>query len=122
MCLRVFLLASGANAFDNVFCFFGLETGGEGDGGYVDTCEAVGAVAEAAGEVDVAVAVARVVEVADAVFLRTATVVNLVEKVGVGQGLEVAEEGGAVNGGQVLLKVGEAEGVGQFVAHFAPYH
>ena len=73
------------DAFHHIFGLFPLEAGGEGNGGNVDIGEAIGAVAYATGEVDMALAVARVVEMANAILLRAATVVNLVEQVCLGE-------------------------------------
>ena len=72
--------AVGADAFDDVFRFFGDEAVGKGNGRYGYVGEAEGFVADVAGEVDVAAALAGVVVVADAVFLRAAAVVDIVEQ------------------------------------------
>ena len=81
-----------ADAFNDVFGLFHLETRGKGDAGNVDILKAVGAVATAAGEVDMAMTVAGVVQVADAVLLRTGAVVNLMQQVGLGEQGQRAEQ------------------------------
>ena len=78
----------------------GLKTFGQGDGGYLDGGEAVGAVASNAGEMDVAGAVLGVVVMAETVFLRTCSVVNFVEQMCLGQGGEGAKQGATIDGGQ----------------------
>lgn len=94
-----FFCAAWAEALDDVFGLFGDKTVGEGDGryGYVGKTESV--VADAAGEVDVTAALARVVVLAYAVFLRTTTVVDIVQEMGVAEEGESAEECGFIDCG-----------------------
>lgn len=109
-----------ADAFNDVFGLFHLETRGKGDAGNVDILKAVGTVATAAGEVDMAMTVAGVVQVADAVLLRTGAVVNLMQQVGLGEQGQRAEQCGTVDGGQGGLQVCQAEGIGEAMTHLAP--
>ncbi len=87
------------NAFDDIFGMLGLKTFGQRDGGNLDGGEAVGAVATNAGEMDVAGAVLCVVVMAEAILLRTCSVVDFVEQMSLGQDGEGAEQGAAVDGG-----------------------
>ncbi len=109
-----------ADAFHHIFGLFPLEAGGEGNGGNVDIGEAIGAVAYATGEVDMALAVARVVEMADAIFLRSGAVVDFMEQVFLGEERQHAEQCGAVDGGQGGFKVCQIERIAEVVAHFLP--
>lgn len=111
-----------ADAFDEVFCFFGYEPFWDGywRDGYVGETES--AVADAAGEVYVTHAATGVVVVADAVFLDSAAVVDVVEQVCVAENGEGSEEGGAVDGRENPFEVTEAEDAIGFVADDVPYH
>ena len=77
---------------------------------------------DVAGEVDVAAALAGVVVVADAVFLRAAAVVDIVEQVGIAEYCQRAKERRLVDGRHSLLEVAEAEDAVGRVAHLPPYH
>ena len=114
--------AMWADTFDDIFGFLGDEAFGQGYGWYGDVAEAEGLVAACAGEVHVALAVACVVVVADAIFLYAAAVVYGVQQMGVAEEGQCAKQGGAVDGGQSLFEVAEAEHTVGVVAHLAPYH
>ena len=62
-------LASSAYTFYYILCLVGHETGGQCHGWYLDTRQAEGSMAASTSEVDMTVAMARVIEMADAVFL-----------------------------------------------------
>ena len=109
-----------ADAFDDVLRFLWREAFGQGHRWYDDVGQAIGVVADAAGEVDVAETMAGVVVLADAVFLHAGAVVDVVEQMGLGEEGECAEDGGAVEGGQAGFKVGEAEGIAEVVPDFPP--
>ena len=110
-----------ADTFDDIFCFFGLKAAGQWHLRNLYVGQADGLVAETAGEVYMAGALAGVVVVAYTVFLRSATVVDIVQQMGVAEEGEGAEQGGAVDGGQRLLKVGKAEYTVDAVAQLLPY-
>ena len=118
----LFTGAVRADAFDDIFGLFGNEAFGQGYGRYGDVGEAECPVAACAGEVHVALAMARVVVVADAVFLHAAAIVDAVQQVGVAEEGQRTEQGGTVDGGQRLFEVAEAEHSVGVVAHLAPYH
>ncbi len=111
-----------ADAFDEVFCFFGYEPFWDGyrRDGYVGETES--AVADAAGEVYVTHAATGVVVVADAVFLDSAAVVDVVEQVCVAENGEGSEEGGAVDGRHGIFEVAEAEDTISLMSDYLPYH
>lgn len=74
-----------ADAFDHIFRFFLHEAFGQWHWRNLYVRHAEGAVANAARQVDMSLAVARVIEVANAILLRAATVINLVEQVCLGE-------------------------------------
>lgn len=74
-----------ADAFDHIFRFFLHEAFRQWHWRNFHVRQAEGAVANAARQVDMSLAVARVVDVANAILLRAATVVNLVEQVCLGE-------------------------------------
>ncbi len=78
--------------------------------------------AACAGEVDVPCALACVVVVADAIFLRSATVVDIVQQMCLAEEGQSAEQGGAVDGRQSLLEVAEAKNTFCLVANLFPNH
>lgn len=89
----------GADAFNDVFGLFGHEARGERHRRNCYPGEAVGAVAEATGEMHMAGADSGVVVMAEAVFLNAAAVVDAVKEVGIAQQRQGAEKGGTVDGG-----------------------
>ena len=119
---RLFMGAVRAYASDEVFCFFGNESFGDGHrrDGYVGETES--AVTGAAGEVYVTHAATGVVVVADAVFLDSTAVVDVVEQVCVAEGGKGAEEGGAVDGWHGIFEVAEAEDTISLMSDYLPYH
>ena len=77
MCnLRILFATLRADALDNVFGFFNLEASRKGNGRNADIVKTIGAMTLATSEVDMAMTVARVVEMADTILLRTGTIVN----------------------------------------------
>lgn len=94
-----FFCAVWADALDDIFGLFGDKTVGEGDGRYGYVGKTEGVVADAAGEVDVTAALACVVVMTYAVFLRTTTVVDIVQEMGVAEEGEGAEECGFIDCG-----------------------
>ena len=123
LCFAGFLFgALRTDALDDVFGFFGDEAFGQRHRRNGDVAEAESLVAAGAGEVHVALAVAGVVVVADAVFLHSAAVVDVVQQVGVAEKGQRAEQGGAVDGGQRLLEVAQAEDAIGVVPYLSPYH
>lgn len=109
-----------ADALDDIFRLFGLETLWEGDRGYLDVGEAEGAMAVQAREMNMAAAMACVVVVADTIFLSARAIVDLVEQMGVGECADVAEERRTVDGRKGGLEVGQAEGIVEGMAHLTP--
>jgi len=97
-----------AYAFDDVFYLVGEEALGEVDDGDGVVGEAVGLTAFGAGEVDV-VDVVVVFTAAEAVFLHSCAVVDLVEEMVVGKETQAAKDGGAIHVGKCILDVGEGE-------------
>ena len=81
-----------ADALDDIFRLFGLETLWEGDRGYLDVGEAEGAMAAQAREMNMAAAMACVVVVAHTIFLSARSIVDFVEQMGVGKRADGAEE------------------------------
>lgn len=107
--ILIFCGAVRADAFDDVFGFFGdkaLRQRHRRDDG---VGKADGLVADAAGEVDVPLAASGVVLMAGAVFLSAAAVVDVVQQVCVAEEGQGAEQGAAVDGGHSVLEVGKAE-------------
>ena len=86
----------------------------------MDVGEAERAVADAAGQVNVAEAVTRVVEMTHTVFLRARPVVDFMQQVSIGEQREGAEEGGTVYCGQLGFQVGKVESVAEAVTHLFP--
>ena len=74
--MLVLLATLRTDAFDHIFGFFYLEAGRKGHGRDADIVKTIGAMTLATSEVDMAMTVARVVEMADAILLRTGTIVN----------------------------------------------
>ena len=74
--MLVLLATLRTDAFDHIFGFFYLETGRKGHGRDADIVKTIGAMTLATSEVDMAMTVARVVEMADTILLRTGTIVN----------------------------------------------
>ena len=74
--MLVLLATLRTDAFDHIFGFFYLETGRKGHGRDADIVKTIGAMTLATSEVDMTMTMARVVEMADAILLRTGTIVN----------------------------------------------
>ncbi len=110
-----FLAAFGADALDEVFDVVHLVAVGAGDDGDVSAMEAGGFLADFAVEVAMVVLdVAMVSTVAEAVFGGAAAIFNGVDDVVFGKEGEGAKNGGAVEGLEGVLNVGEREGVVEF--------
>ena len=109
-----------ADALDDIFRLFGLETLWEGDRGYLDVGEAEGAMAAQAREMNMAAAMACVVVVAHTIFLSARAIVDLVEQMGVGECADGAEERRPVDGRKGGLEVGQTEGIVEGMAHLTP--
>ena len=58
---------------------------------------------------------------ADTVFLRTWTIVDAMQEMGIGEKSECAENGGAVDSRQCSLQVCQAEGIAEAMTYLAPY-
>ena len=112
--------AGRTDAFNDIFGFLGLVAFGQEDRGYVYVGETERAVALAAGEVDVTAAMTGVVEGTDAVLLRAAAVVDLMEQMSLGQRGERAEECGAIDRRQRGLKIGQREGIAEAATNLTP--
>lgn len=74
-----------ADTFHHILGLLWLEAIGNGDLWNPDSCEAERAVAQTARQVYMALAMARVVYVADAIFLRARTIVDVMKQMGIGQ-------------------------------------
>lgn len=116
------LLTFATDALDNILGFFGCKTSRKRNAGYADVGKTIGAMTDFTGEMHVTLAMAGVVDMADAILLRAGTIVNLMEQMGTGEHVQRAEKGGTVNRGKLSLKVGEAEGIGKAMPHLLPYH
>ena len=81
----------GANAFHHIFRFFGYEAFRQRHLWNANVGQTVGAVAQSAGQVDMAHTLPGVVMMADAVFLRSGTIIDVVQQVGFAQQRERTE-------------------------------
>ena len=82
----------GANSFDNIFCLFHLKALGNRYLWYGDACQTVGVVTDATAEMDMTGTVSSVVMMANAVFLRPATIVYAVQKMAVAEKSQCPEQ------------------------------
>ena len=114
--------AVAADAFHNIFGLLWNKAFRQGDGRDGDIVEAECFVTFDASKMYMAEAVAGVVVMADAVFLRTATVVDVVEQVCVAEKCQGSEQGAAVDGWQSLFKVVKAENTIETMTYLFPNH
>jgi hypothetical protein len=76
------ILASRANTFYDIFCLFGLKTFGQWNGWDPYVGEAESVMTHTAGQVYMPQAVACVVKMTHAVFLRPRSVIDVVQQMG----------------------------------------
>ncbi len=116
----LFLCTLGADALHYIFGLVGNEPFRQWHGRYLHAGEADGLMADVAAQMDMSPALARVVEMAHTVFLGSRTVVNLMKEMALTEQGERSEDGGAVDGGQDGLKVGQTESPCKAVTHLSP--
>ena len=73
------MAASGADALDHIFGLLGCEAFGQGHWGDFDIGQAVGVMADATSQMDMAVTVAGIIVLTDAVFLHAGAIVDDVQ-------------------------------------------
>ena len=99
-----------------------METLGQRHTRYADIGQTVGAMTAQTGQMYVPLAVARIVVMADAVFLRPLPVVYLVKQMGFGEQRQRAEQRRTVYRRHHCLKVGQAESIAELVPDVSPDH
>ena len=110
----------GAHTFHHIFRLFKFETFGDGHLWDTHVRQAECTMANSTRQMHMTLTMARVVEMADAILLRTRPIVDVVKQVGIGQERQRAKQCRAVDRRQRGLQIGKTESVAEPVSHLSP--